>query len=63
MFDVVLTGEDVEHGKPDPDVYLKALEKLNVSAEDAIAFEDTPIGMLAAERAKINCINIAIRNI
>ena len=63
LFDVVLTGEDVEHGKPDPDVYLKALEKLNVSAEDAIAFEDTPIGMLAAERAKINCINIAIRNI
>ena len=33
LFDVVLTGEDVKHGKPDPDVYLKALEKLNVSSK------------------------------
>lgn len=58
LFDVIVSGEDVEHGKPLPDVYIKALTKLHITADDAIAFEDTNIGVTAANHAGIKCIKI-----
>ena len=39
--------------KPDPALYLLALERLGVTADEAIAFEDSPNGILAAKRAGI----------
>jgi HAD superfamily hydrolase (TIGR01509 family) len=48
--------EDVERGKPDPDLYLAALAGLGVAAEDAIAFEDSPNGVLAAKSAGLRCV-------
>ena len=44
--------------KPDPALYLLALEKLGVAADEAIAFEDSPPGILAAKRAGLFCIAI-----
>lgn len=57
-----VTGEDVEHGKPAPDVYLKALEKLgNPNADEVIVFEDTDIGIQAAEAAGLkNVVKVSI---
>ena len=55
-FDVLGCGDEVEHAKPYPDPYLKALEKLEVSAKQAVAFEDSFNGMLAARTAGIFCI-------
>lgn len=52
-FPVQVTIDQVERGKPDPLPYLTALERLGVSADEAIAFEDSPSGMKAAKGAGI----------
>jgi len=52
-FDAILTGDDVTHTKPAPDIYLLALEQLGVPASEAIAFEDTPAGVTSAATAGI----------
>lgn len=55
--DVVITGEDVEHGKPDPEVYLKAIEKLGCeNLNEALVFEDSEVGINAAEAAGLSNI-------
>lgn len=56
FFDVLACGDEVEHTKPYPDPYLKALEKLAINADQAVAFEDSLNGMLAARSAGIFCI-------
>lgn len=60
LFDVILAGDVVEHGKPHPEIYLKALELLQVIADEAICFEDTQVGMEAANAAGIKCIRIQL---
>lgn len=52
FFDAIVTREDVSLHKPHPEAYLLALEKLNVSAPDAMIFEDSEAGALAARAAK-----------
>lgn len=54
-FDVILTGEDIHKGKPDPDVYLEAARLLNVSTQKCLVFEDIPLGIMAAKRAGMRC--------
>jgi putative hydrolase of the HAD superfamily len=56
QFDAICTRDHVSRVKPDPALYLLALEKLGVAADEAIAFEDSPNGILAATRAGIFCI-------
>ncbi len=53
-----LEGEDVSKGKPNPEVYETALKKLNISSNEALVFEDSEIGMKAAENANINYVKI-----
>lgn len=50
-FEFVLTGDDVENGKPNPDVYLLAAKKLRVSTENMLVLEDSLIGSRAAKAA------------
>jgi HAD superfamily hydrolase (TIGR01509 family) len=50
-FTVTVCGDEVPHGKPAPDPYLRAAELLDVAAEDCLAVEDSPTGATAAERA------------
>jgi HAD superfamily hydrolase (TIGR01509 family) len=50
-FTVTVCGDEVPHGKPAPDPYLRAAELLEVAAEDCLAVEDSPTGATAAERA------------
>jgi HAD superfamily hydrolase (TIGR01509 family) len=50
-FDAVCTGDQVERGKPAPDVYLLALERLGVGPDRAVAIEDSPTGCRAAVAA------------
>jgi len=57
-FDAVCTRDYVSAVKPDPALYLLALEKLAVTADEAIAFEDSPPGILAAKRAGLFCIAV-----
>ncbi|SCX32721.1 haloacid dehalogenase superfamily, subfamily IA, variant 3 with third motif having DD or ED [Mycolicibacterium fluoranthenivorans] len=56
--DAVLTGDDVDRLKPDPEVYLKTLDRLGVSPEQALAVEDSSIGLRAAAAAGIATVVI-----
>ena len=56
--DAIVTGRDVEHGKPSPDIYLAAACALEVSPERCLALEDAPNGIEAAKAAGMRCIAI-----
>ena len=50
-FPVIVTAEDVTHGKPAPDMFLLAAERMGVPAADCVVFEDSVLGIEAANRA------------
>ena len=58
FFQTIQCADDVPHTKPEPDLYLAALDALGVSAEEAIAFEDSPNGVTAARRAGLFVVAI-----
>ncbi len=58
-FDVVLTREDVERPKPDPEIYLTAAKRLNVSPQECLVLEDSPNGVRAGVDAGMNVIAFA----
>ena len=58
IFDLILTGEDVKEGKPNPEIYLTAMKALNVKPEETIVFEDSDIGIEAAVKAGCNYIKV-----
>jgi HAD superfamily hydrolase (TIGR01509 family) len=53
FFDVIVTGEEVEHGKPAPDIYLRTAEKLSVTSDACLVIEDSLSGVAAAKAAKM----------
>jgi HAD superfamily hydrolase (TIGR01509 family) len=57
-FTCIKAADDVEITKPDPALYLAALSCLEVSNSQAIAFEDSPNGIMAAKRAGLTCIAV-----
>jgi beta-phosphoglucomutase len=57
-FDVIITGSDLERGKPDPDPYLKALEELDLTKNECIVIENAPMGITAARRAGLYCVAV-----
>jgi beta-phosphoglucomutase len=56
---VVVTGDDVAIGKPDPSIYGLACERLNIAPRHALAVEDAVSGIRAARGAGLNCIGVA----
>lgn len=50
-FDVVISGDDVKNAKPDPECYQTACQKLNIEPQQALVFEDSNPGALAAINA------------
>ena len=48
-FDLILTGEDVTKSKPDPEGYLKAMEHFGVTPAETMIFEDSALGLAAAQ--------------
>jgi beta-phosphoglucomutase len=56
VFDVVVSGEDLEEGKPSPDPFRTALTKMGLTESEAIVIENAPLGVKAANNAKIRCI-------
>jgi HAD superfamily hydrolase (TIGR01509 family) len=60
-WDAICTADrDPVRAKPAPTLYLEALEQLDVTAAEAVAFEDSPNGVLAAKAAGVFCV--AVRN-
>jgi HAD superfamily hydrolase (TIGR01509 family) len=57
-FDVIVAGDDVRHGKPHPEPYLRAAELLGVGPEECVAFEDSISGLRSAESAGTKAVGI-----
>jgi HAD superfamily hydrolase (TIGR01509 family) len=57
-FDTVVTAEDTAKHKPEPDVFLEAAHRLKVAPAECIVFEDADLGVEAARRAGMRCIDV-----
>ena len=57
-FDLIYTREDVAKIKPNPEVYLKAMQAFNAKAEECIVFEDSLVGIKAAKNAGLKTVAI-----
>ena len=55
---IVAANGDTSRAKPQPDLYLDALERLGLQPEEAIAFEDSPNGVTAAKAAGLFCVAV-----
>ena len=53
LFSVVITGDEVQQGKPHPDIYLRAAKKLGISPEACLVIEDAPAGIAAGKAANM----------
>ena len=62
VFDLVLSHDDVEKKKPDPEVYLTAVKMINTPKNECLAIEDSLEGVKAANNAGIEVINIVDKN-
>ena len=60
LFDLILCADDCKVIKPDPEAYLIAMERMNVSASQSIIVEDTPRGIVAGKAAGVKVV--AIKN-
>lgn len=61
LFTIVVTPEDVRHGKPAPDIFLRAADLMGVPAERCLVFEDAEPGFRAAEAAGMACVRVPSR--
>ena len=57
-FDALVCGDDVTNGKPHPEVFLKAAEKLGLKPEDCIAYEDSINGIKSAHSAEMTTVMV-----
>ncbi|MBW4594511.1 MAG: HAD family phosphatase [Brasilonema angustatum HA4187-MV1] len=60
FFDIVVSIDDVEKGKPEPDIFLLASERLGVAPQDCIVYEDSDGGLEAAHRAGMRSIDVRV---
>jgi len=58
QFQAMVTADDVEHGKPAPDIFLEAARRLGVEPEHCCAFEDAEMGLQAARAARMVVVDI-----
>ena len=62
LFDAVVSDKDVIRGKPDPEVFLLAVDKLGAAPADCIVIEDAVAGVRAAKDAGMKCIAVTTTN-
>lgn len=58
FFDAVMSSEQVKAGKPSPDVFLAAAERMNIAPEHCVVVEDAPAGIEAARRAGMKSVGV-----
>lgn len=58
LFDAEVTGDEVEHGKPAPDLFLRAAEKLGIAPDRCVVFEDAPNGVAAGKAAGMTVVAV-----
>ena len=57
-FDDMVCGDEIEHSKPNPKIFLKAAEKLGLKPEECIVIEDSPAGVEAGYKGGMTVINV-----
>jgi len=57
-FNVIVSRDDVSRGKPYPDIYVLAIERLGLKSETCLAIEDTQYGVESAKGAGLTCLAI-----
>ena len=62
LFDAILTSEDFERSKPDPDCYLKAAQRFGVAPKDCVVFEDSFNGLKSGRAAGMYVVGLATTN-
>ncbi len=62
LFDAILTSEDFERSKPDPDCYLKAAARLGAGIDECIVFEDSFNGLKSGRAAGMKVVGLATTN-
>ena len=62
LFDAILTSEDFERSKPDPDCYLKAAQRFGVAPTDCVVFEDSFNGLKSGRAAGMYVVGLATTN-
>ena len=62
LFDVILTSEDFERSKPDPDCYLKASQRLDSQPYECVVFEDSFNGLRSGRAAQMKVVGVATTN-
>lgn len=60
LFDVVVTADDVTHGKPSPDLFLLAAARLGMAPADCIVYEDGAPGLEAVRRAGMRAVDVRV---
>ncbi len=58
LFAVWLTGDDITHAKPDPEIYMRAASRLRLFPTQCVVIEDSIAGVTAAKAAKMRCIAV-----
>lgn len=61
FFEVIITGDEIERGKPKPDIYLRTAEKLDIAADECLVIEDSLSGIAAAKAAHMRVAAIPDR--
>ncbi|MBL4575784.1 MAG: HAD family phosphatase [Opitutaceae bacterium] len=61
LFEIIVTPEDVKEGKPAPEMFLLAAEKMKIAADDCLVLEDAELGRQAAVAAGMKCLMIPER--
>ncbi|MBR2291788.1 MAG: HAD-IA family hydrolase [Prevotella sp.] len=62
LFDAILTSEDFERSKPDPDCYLKAAQRLGAQIDECIVFEDSINGLRSGKSAGMKVVGLTTTN-
>lgn len=60
LFDAIVTADDVTHGKPDPEVFLKAAAALGMAPADCVIYEDGEVGLEAARRGGFRAVDVRV---
>ena len=62
LFDAILTSEDFERSKPDPDCYIKAAKRLEAQPDECVVFEDSFNGLRSGRAAQMKDVGVATTN-
>ena len=62
LFDAILTSEDFERSKPDPDCYQKAAQRLDAQPDECVVFEDSFNGLRSGRAAQMKVVGLATTN-